>query len=168
MVIQVKALACELPANPGLPLSRMSIVDVTREVRRAGIVASISDRTVWRWLHEDAIRPWQHRCRIFPRDPDFRLKAGRILDLHEGHWNATPLGDDEFVISTDEKTSIQARRRTHGPLPTAPHQAMLVEHECARRGHGPTWPPGMCVGPRSMGCANAGPASRHSAASCGT
>ena len=109
----------------------MGIADVTREVRRAGIVASISERTVWRWLHEDAIRPWQHRCWTFPRDPDFRLKAGRILDLHEGHWNATPL-HDEFVISTDEKTSIQARRRTHGPLPTAPHQAMRVEHEYAR------------------------------------
>ena len=73
---------CELPVNLGLPLSRMSIADVTREVRRAGIVANISDRTVWRWLHEDAIRPWQHRCWIFPRDPDFRLKAGRILDLY--------------------------------------------------------------------------------------
>ena len=64
--MQVKALACELPANLGLPLSRMSIADVAREVRRAGIVVSISDKTVWRWLHEDAIRPWQHRCWIFP------------------------------------------------------------------------------------------------------
>ena len=134
VVVQVKALACELPANLGLPLSRMSIADVTREVRSAGIVASISDKTVWRWLNEDAIRPWQHRCWIFPRDPDFRAKAGRILDLYEGHWNATPLRDDEFVISTDEKTSIQARQRTHGPLPTAPRQAMRVEHEYARRG----------------------------------
>ena len=40
VVVQVKALACELPANLGLPLSRMSIADVAREVRRAGIVAS--------------------------------------------------------------------------------------------------------------------------------
>ena len=100
VVVQVKALACELPANLGLPLSRMSIADVAREVRRAGIVARISDKTVWRWLHEDAIRPWQHRCWIFPRDPDFRVKAGRILDLYEGHWNGIPLRDDEFVIST--------------------------------------------------------------------
>ena len=134
MVVQVKALACELPANLGLPLSRMSIADVAREVRRAGIVARISDKTVWRWLHEDAIRPWQHRCWIFPRDPDFRVKAGRILDLYEGHWNGIPLRDDEFVISTDEKTSIQARQRTHGSLPTAPRQAMRIEHEYVRQG----------------------------------
>ena len=134
VVVQVKALACELPASLGLPLSRMSIADVAREVRRAGIVARISDKTVWRWLHEDAIRPWQHRCWIFPRDPDFRVKAGRILDLYEGHWNGIPLRDDEFVISTDEKTSIQARQRTHGSLPTAPRQAMRTEHEYLRRG----------------------------------
>ncbi len=112
----------------------MSIADVTREVRRAGIVARISDKTVWRWLHEDAIRPWQHRCGIFPRDPDFRAKAGRILDLYEGHWEGTPLRDDEFVLSTDEKTSIQARRRLHPSLPTAPRKPMRTEHEYERQG----------------------------------
>ena len=134
MVIEVKALACELPVSRGLPLSRMSMSDVAREVRNAGIVASISDKTVWRWLHEDAIRPWQHRCWIFPRDPAFREKAGRVIDLYEGHWEGVPLRADEFVISTDEKTSIQARRRIHSPLPPAPHRAMRTEHEYERRG----------------------------------
>jgi hypothetical protein len=134
VVIEVKALACELPVSRGLPLSRMSMSDVAREVRNAGIVASISDKTVWRWLHEDAIRPWQHRCWIFPRDPAFREKAGRVIDLYEGHWEGVPLRADEFVISTDEKTSIQARRRIHSPLPPAPHRAMRTEHEYERRG----------------------------------
>ena len=133
-VVQVKAPACELPANPGLPLSRMSIADVAREVRRAGIVASISDKTVWRWLHEDAIRPWQHRCWIFPRDPDFRVKAGADPGSPRRALERNPLRDDEFVISTDEKTSIQARQRTRGSLPTAPRQAMRIEHEYVRRG----------------------------------
>lgn len=112
----------------------MSTADVAREVRNAGIVASISDKTVWRWLHEDAIRPWQHRCWIFPRDPEFRTKAGRILDLYEGHWQGTPLRDDEFIISTDEKTSIQARRRCHTPLPTSSKKPMRIEHEYERMG----------------------------------
>jgi len=38
--------------------------------------------TIWRWLTEDAIRPWTHRSRIFPRDPDFEAKASRVLDLY--------------------------------------------------------------------------------------
>lgn len=134
MIVEVKALACELPSQHKLPLSRLSTADVARAVRHSGIAASISDKTVWRWLHEDAIRPWQHRCWIFPRDPNFAAKAGRILDLYEGYWEGTPLRDNDFVISTDEKTSIQARRRIHPSLSPAPHMPMRIEHEYERLG----------------------------------
>jgi len=134
LVIHVKALACELPASLGIPLSRMSISDVAAEARRAGLVAKISDSTVWRWLSEDAIRPWQHRCWIFPRDPDFAVKASRILDLYERVFEGQRLKDDEFVLSTDEKTSIQARARRHLTLPPKPGQPMRVEHEYRRCG----------------------------------
>ena len=82
--------------------SRLSIADVTREAQKSGIVAQISNSTIWRWLHEDAIRPWQHRCWIFPRDPQFETKAGRILALYGRGWNGKCLRDDEFVISADE------------------------------------------------------------------
>lgn len=116
-VIEIKALACELPAVLGLPLSRFSVADVRREAIRRGVVASIGETTVWRWLSDDAIRPWRHRSWIFPRDPDFKAKAVRILDLYAGVWNGEPLRPDDCVLSTDEKTSIQARRR---PNPTSP------------------------------------------------
>jgi hypothetical protein len=132
--VLVKALACELPATRGLPLSRFSASDIARAVERSGLVASISDKTVWRWLSEDAIRPWQHRCWIFPRAPDFAVKAGRILDLYARRWAGKPLGRNDFVISTDEKTSIQARHRIHPTLPPAAHRATRVEHEYARCG----------------------------------
>jgi len=104
--VLVKAIACELPTKRYLPLSRFSCADVAREVERSGLVATISDKTVWRWLSEDAIRPWQHRCWIFPRYPDFAVKAGRIPDLYARRWQGKPLGRNDFVISTDEKTSI--------------------------------------------------------------
>jgi hypothetical protein len=134
LTIEIKALACELPATLGLPLSRLSVADVARHAQRSGLVARISDSTVWRWLHEDAIRPWQHRCWIFPRDPQFQAKAGRILDLYERRWQGQSLREDEFVISTDEKTSIQARLRIHPSLPTGPGKTMRVEHEYVRGG----------------------------------
>lgn len=117
-----------------MPLSRLSVTDVVRYAQNAGLIASISGSTVWRWLHEDAIRPWQHRCWIFPRDPHFQAKAGRILDLYARCWQEQALHEDEFVISTDEKTSIQARIRTHPSLPTQPGESMRVEHEYARGG----------------------------------
>ena len=134
LTVEIKALACELPTTLGLPLSRLSAADVARHAERSGLVARISDSTVWRWLHEDAIRPWQHRCWIFPRDPHFQLKASRILDLYERCWQGKPLRDDEFVISTDEKTSIQARLRIHPSLATEPAKSMRVEHEYTRGG----------------------------------
>ena len=134
VVVHIKALACELPATRGLPLSRLSTADIVREAQRCGIVATISDATVWRWLHEDAIRPWQHRTWIFPRDPEFARKAGRILDLYARCWEGHPLTDDDFVLSADEKTSIQARLRTHPSTPPRPRQSMRVEHEYARGG----------------------------------
>jgi DDE superfamily endonuclease len=118
----------------GLPLSRLSVADVAREAERSGLVARISDSTVWRWLHEDAIRPWQHRCWIFPRDPQFQAKAGRILDLYARTWQGRALGEDEFVVSTDEKTSIQARVRVHPSLPVSAGKPMRVEHEYGRGG----------------------------------
>jgi len=118
----------------GVPLSHLSTADIVREAERQGIVATVSDKTVWRWLHEDAIRPWQHRTWIFPRDPDFARKAGRILDLYARCWEGSPLTADDFVLSADEKTSIQARLRKHPSTPPRPRQPMRVEHEYERGG----------------------------------
>jgi hypothetical protein len=132
--VQVKAIACELPATLGLPLSRLSTADIVRAAQRSGVVATISGKTVWRWLNQDAIRPWQHRTWIFPRDPDFAAKAGRILDLYARQWQGQALKSDEFVISADEKTSIQARIRKHPSRPARPAQAARIEHEYARGG----------------------------------
>ena len=130
----IKALACELPSQHGLPLSRLSIPEIGREAVHRGLVATIGDTTLWRWLKEDGIRPWAHRCWIFPRAPDFREKAGRILDLYQGTWEGQPLAPRDCILSTDEKTSIQARRRIHASLPAAPGRVMRVEHEYERCG----------------------------------
>jgi hypothetical protein len=130
----VKALACELPAKLGLPLSRFSRSELRRYVLAAGIVAEISGVTIWRWLHEDALRPWSHRSWIFPRDPDFATKAGRVLDLYHRRWKGRALAEDEFVLSADEKTQIPIRTRCHPLTPPAPGRPIRVEHEYRRHG----------------------------------
>jgi hypothetical protein len=134
IMIAIKALACQLPKQLGLPFSRFTHDDIAREAEKQGIVASISGKTVWRWLSKDAIRPWCYRSWIWPRDPAFEQKAARILDLYQGIWEGTTLGDDDFVISSDEKTSIQARRRV-APV-TAPSAGRYgrIEHEYRRMG----------------------------------
>jgi hypothetical protein len=123
-----------LPSTLGLPFSRLSCPDITREAIRRGIVASISGRTVWRWLDADAIRPWLHRSWIFPRDPQFAQKAGTVLDLYQGLWQGQPLGPDDYVISADEKTSIQARKRVADGQAPVPGRTRRVEFEYERGG----------------------------------
>ena len=130
----VKALACELPSKLGVPLSRLHIGDIVTEARTRGVVAEISGTTIWRWLSEDAIQPWRHRSWIFPRDPDFETKAGRVLDLYARHWAGKRLGQNDYVISSDEKTSIQARVRAHSTLGPASTRMMRIEHEYDRGG----------------------------------
>jgi hypothetical protein len=132
--VLIKAMACELPAATGLPLSRFSRRDLVREAARRGIAAQISGTTIWRWLDADAIRPWQHRRWIFPRDQHVAVKAGRGLDLYQGYWQNQALGRDEFVISADEKTSIQARARLHPSLPAQPGEPMRVGFDYERGG----------------------------------
>jgi hypothetical protein len=127
-------LACELPATTGVPLSRWSSSELARELMIRGIVAFISAATVWRTLRSDAIKPWLYRSWIYPRDPNFAAKAAVVLDLYARIFDGQPLGADEYVISSDEKTSIQARCRCHPTSPPGKARMMRVEHEYGRGG----------------------------------
>jgi DDE superfamily endonuclease len=129
----VKAVACELVAETQQPLSRQSLADVTARVRKV-LGTSISRSTVWRILDTDALKPWRYKYWIFPRDPHFAAKAGPILDLYAGLWQGQPLGPKDHILSADEKTSIQARRRCHPSLPPAPGRAAYIEYEYERGG----------------------------------
>jgi len=89
---------------------------------------------VWRYLAEDAIRPWQWRSWIFPRDPNFAEKAGRELDLYERRWEGKLLHPGDYVICADEKSQLQALRGCHDPLPPGPARPGLREFEYERLG----------------------------------
>jgi transposase len=133
-VAEVKQLACTLPAETGVALSRWSSSDLAAETVRRGVTDSISASTIRRWLNADAIKPWQHRSWIFPRDPDFAAKAARVLDLYARCWNGEPLGRHDYVISADEKSQLQALRRRHPGSPPQPGQTRRVEFEYLRGG----------------------------------
>jgi transposase len=133
-VAQVKALACTLPADSGVPLSRWSSAELAVEAVTRNLVGAVSASTVRRWLASDAIKPWQHRSWLFPRDPGFAIKAERVLDLYARTWQGRFLGPDEYVISADEKSQLQALHRRHRGLPAAPARTRRMEFEYTRRG----------------------------------
>jgi hypothetical protein len=129
----IHAMACEAIAETEEPLSRQSLADLVRRAR-VSLDKKISRSTVWRMLHEAAIKPWQYEHWIFPRDPRFAEKAGPILDLYAGTWEGKPLGPKDYVLSLDEKTSIQARCRCHKEMPPEPKQSRRLETEYERKG----------------------------------
>ena len=122
------------PADNGLPLARWSCPELARHAVAEGICKSISQATIRRWLSEDALKPWQYQSWIFITDPDFATKAQRVLDLYDRKWDGTPLGAGDYVISADEKTSIQARCRCHPTLPPGRSRAIRLNHTYQRRG----------------------------------
>jgi transposase len=134
VVAGVKAMACEPPAEREVPLSRWSSTELAGQAMAEGLVESTSASTVCRWLRADAIKPWQHRLWIFPRDPDFAAKAVWVLDRYARTWCGIELGPDEYVISADEKSQLQALARRHPGQEPGPGRTRRVEFEYRRHG----------------------------------
>jgi hypothetical protein len=129
----VASIACDVVARTGDPLSRQSTTDLADRVRDE-LNKPISRSTVWRILDQDAIKPWQYEHWIFPRADDFFEKAAVVLDLYEGYWRGERVDPFDRVISSDEKTSIQARIRCHTTLGPASGRRRRIEAEYERGG----------------------------------
>jgi DDE superfamily endonuclease len=129
----VASIACDVVARTGNPLSRQSTTDLAERVR-GELNKPISRSTVWRVLDEDAIKPWQYEHWSFPRAANFFERAAVVLDLYEGYWQGERVDPFDRIISSDEKTSIQARVRRHPSVGPAPGRRRRVEAEYGRGG----------------------------------
>jgi hypothetical protein len=129
----IQSLACEVVAETEQPLSRQSLADLTNRAKQT-LGRRISRSTVWRVLHDAAIKPWQYDHWIFPRDPAFAKKAALLLEVYAGRWEGQALGPKDFVLSSDEKTSTQARRRCHTETPPRSKRRRRIEPEYKRMG----------------------------------
>jgi len=128
------ALACQLPAATGVPLSRWTGPELLAEITRAGTGDELSVSSVLRILAEHPVKPWQYQSWISPRDPDFAAKATVILDLYQGFYQGRRLRPGDRILSVDAKPSIQARGRCHPTSPAARGKPVRVEHEYVRHG----------------------------------
>ena len=130
----VVALACQLPAATGVPLSRWTGPELLAEVTRAGTADALSASSVLRILAEHPVKPWQYQSWLFPRDPDFAAKAAVILDLYQGFYQGLRLQPGDRILSVDAKPSIQARGRCRPATPAGRGTPVRVEHEYVRHG----------------------------------
>ena len=130
----VVALACQLPAATGVPLSRWTGPELLAEVTRAGAGGELSVSSVLRILAEHPVKPWQYQSWISPRAPDFAAKATVILDLYQGFYQGKRLRPGDRILSVDAKPSIQARGRCRPTVPAGPGKPVRAEHEYVRHG----------------------------------
>jgi len=129
----VVSIACDVVARTGNPLSRQSTTDLAKRAQEE-LGKPIGRTTVWQILDEDAIKPWQYEHWLFPRAPDFFAKAAVVLDLYQGYWQDERLDPFDRVISSDEKTSIQARIREDPTLQPGPGRCRRVASKYKRGG----------------------------------
>jgi hypothetical protein len=131
--VQVVAAVCEILHEQHQPLSRFALSDLGQLVRPRTGLNQLSQATLGRILDHHALKPWQYRYWLFPRDPEFVAKACVVLDLYAGLWQGQPLGATDYVLSADEKT-IQVLARCHPGTLASPGHVARVEFEYERLG----------------------------------
>ena len=137
-VVRIVALACEDPREEsGRPITHWSTPELADEAVKRGIVESISARSVGRFLGRggseapsDALLAKQRASGKEPEVFDREVRSvceyyADALRLHE---------EGVHLVSTDEKTSIQALERLHPALPMRAGQVERQEHEYKRHG----------------------------------
>lgn len=127
----ITAIACELPANRQLPLSRLSSADIHDQASKE-VDPCPARSTIAAWLKQAAIKPWTVTSWVTPRDPQFKQKAARVCDLYTGMWEDEPLTAGDVIICADEKTGIQARSRRK--TPPGPGKSVRIDHQYDRHG----------------------------------
>ena len=130
----VVALACQLPAATGVPLSRWTGPELLAEVTRAGPAESSQrPRCCGSWPSTRS-SPGSTSPGSLPATRTSTAKAAVILDLYQGYYQGTRLQPGDRILSVDAKPSIQARGRCRPTAPAARGTPVRVEHEYVRHG----------------------------------
>lgn len=134
-IVCIVAVACEDPEQSERPISHWTTRELTDEVEKRAIAPGISERSVGRYLSEADLKPHLSRYWL-NRDPEqaatFDQEAQPVCEVY---LNAPELhAQGVRLVSTDEKTGIQARQRKHPTKPARPGQVELQEFEYERHG----------------------------------
>ena len=138
-VVHLVALACEVKDGADESTSHWTRSDIAAALAQRGIVDKISSSSVDRFLAQAQIKP--HKSRYWlnanPEDPDqFDQQVRVICCLYQ----EAPVLHQKGIhlISTDEKTGIQALQRLHPTRPAIPGTAKpkgeLREQDYIRHG----------------------------------
>jgi len=130
---QITALACSLPKEKGVTLSRWSLAEIVKRQLALQNASAISTSTVWRWFRADKLKPWRFHNWQHILDPQKFLERARpVLEVYEKAVEL--LRNGIWAVCVDEKTSIQARQLQQELVPAKPGQPVHVASRYKRQG----------------------------------
>jgi len=131
-VCQLIALACE---TPPAPLTHWTRNDLVREAIKRQIVEQISASTIGRILKEGDLKPHRNKYWLNHTVADEARFRQEVRDVCKLYHQATELHEQGVhVVSTDEKTGIQALEPIHPTWPMKAGTPEATEFEYKRHG----------------------------------
>ncbi len=134
-IVKLIAVACEPPQHSGRPITRWGSRELAAEVVKRGIVKTIARSTVSQLLKEAKIKPHLSRYWLNAQPEDeavFDAQVRAICALYRQATQLHKLGI--HLVSTDEKTGIQAVQHKYPAKPVRVGQVARIEHEYNRHG----------------------------------
>lgn len=132
VAIHIIKIACEMPEKYGRSLDKWDCNEIAMELIRSQVVENISVETVRRILASNKLKPWKHRMWLSEKKPRDQEFCDRVKDVAKQYFR--DLNEWECVLSVDENTSIQARKRIADLLPAKKGKQVYCEHEYKRGG----------------------------------
>ena len=135
-ITQILALACEPPEKSGRPITHWTYKELADEAKNRGIVASISESQVGRYLREAELQPHKSRYWLNTKEKDPQQFQEKVEQVCTCYLEAPRLYAEEntHTVCTDEMTGIQALERVAASLPMKPGQVECREFEYKRHG----------------------------------
>ncbi|MCF6177640.1 MAG: hypothetical protein L3J71_17935 [Victivallaceae bacterium] len=131
----IVALALRKPEDFDRPITNWTARELCDEVRIQGIAAEISSRQIQRFLNQADLQPHKSKYWLNPKidnRKEYELQVKEICDLYMNTLALHAAG--VHVISTDEKTGMQALERIAPSKPMRAGKEELIEHEYIRHG----------------------------------
>jgi len=134
VAIHIIKIACEMPKLRNRSLDKWDCTEIANELIRNNIVDDISTETIRKILKSQKLKPWKHHMWLSEKEktPRDKLFCDKIKDIIDSYFRK--LENWECVLSVDENTSIQARKRISEIKAASPGNPVLVEHEYKRKG----------------------------------
>lgn len=132
-ICSIVAIACERPEDSRKPFTHWTQQEIADEAVERGVVKTISQRSVGRFLNEADLKP--HRIRGWLTSKQEEGFSEKSLDVCDTYGMAIERDkNQEKTFSIDEQTGIQALERAAPSQPMKPGRPERREFEYIRHG----------------------------------